>query len=253
MMLYRNAGRIRQRRSVCARVNAMVRPVEATAGSELSVLAAFRSFPRPAGQAVISIDPKKKEPIASTTSRTGLTVRCALDTRGNPKGNEVSRAEAMTCGIEGETFHPEWNYTISSRRWPEAADFGCRLMPMRPSLAMTQRCRPAPACQIILARFPIPMLMGWHPVSRTISRPEGRPDITASGPWYFRAVMVLPWFGRYRVMAQNVAPVVSVIVGRRPSAFPDAARSVPLYRSATATRRWSARKSWARRRSLPAT
>jgi len=56
------------------------------------------------------------ELIASTTTRTGLTVRCELDTRDYPKGIKVSDAEMMTLNIKGDTFHPEWNYTIPPRR-----------------------------------------------------------------------------------------------------------------------------------------
>jgi Rhodopirellula transposase DDE domain len=56
------------------------------------------------------------ELIASTTTKTGLTVRCELDTRDYPKGIKVSDAEMMTLNIKGDTFHPEWNYTISPRR-----------------------------------------------------------------------------------------------------------------------------------------
>jgi hypothetical protein len=53
--------------------------------------------------------------IASTTTTTGLTVRCELDTRSYPKGIKVSDAEMTTLNIKGDTFHPEWNYTISPR------------------------------------------------------------------------------------------------------------------------------------------
>jgi hypothetical protein len=55
------------------------------------------------------------ELIASTTTKTGLTVRCALDTRDYPKGIKVSDAEMTALNIKGDTFHPEWNYTISPR------------------------------------------------------------------------------------------------------------------------------------------
>ena len=55
------------------------------------------------------------ELIASTTTQAGLTVRCELDTRDYPKGIKVSDAEMMTLNIEGDAFHPEWNYTISPR------------------------------------------------------------------------------------------------------------------------------------------
>jgi hypothetical protein len=55
------------------------------------------------------------ELIAATTTTTGLTVRCELDTRSYPKGIKVSDAEMATLNITGDTFHPEWNYTISPR------------------------------------------------------------------------------------------------------------------------------------------
>jgi hypothetical protein len=53
------------------------------------------------------------ELIASTTTRTGLIVRCELDTRDYPKGIKVSDEEMDALNIEGDAFHPEWNYTIS--------------------------------------------------------------------------------------------------------------------------------------------
>src|SRR5271169_512031 len=55
------------------------------------------------------------ELIASTTTKTGLTVRCELDTRTYPKGIKVSEEEMASLNIKGDTFHPEWNYTISPR------------------------------------------------------------------------------------------------------------------------------------------
>ncbi len=58
------------------------------------------------------------ELIASTTTRTGLKVRCELDTRSYPKGIKVSNAEMATLNIKGDTFHPEWNYTIAPRAQP---------------------------------------------------------------------------------------------------------------------------------------
>jgi len=53
--------------------------------------------------------------IASTTTKTGLTVRCELDTREYPKGIKVSDADMATLNIKGDIFHSEWNYTISPR------------------------------------------------------------------------------------------------------------------------------------------
>ena len=58
------------------------------------------------------------ELIASTTTKTGLRVRCELDTRTYPKGIKVSDAEMATLNITGDAFHPEWNYTISPRAPP---------------------------------------------------------------------------------------------------------------------------------------
>lgn len=56
------------------------------------------------------------ELIASTTTRTGLTVRCELDTRAYPKGMKVSDEEIASLAIKRDKFHPEWNYTISPRQ-----------------------------------------------------------------------------------------------------------------------------------------
>jgi hypothetical protein len=53
--------------------------------------------------------------IAATTTKTGLTVRCELDTRVYPKGLKVEDADMATLNIKGDAFHPEWNYTIAPR------------------------------------------------------------------------------------------------------------------------------------------
>jgi hypothetical protein len=58
------------------------------------------------------------ELIAATTTTTGLTVRCQLDTQTYPKGIKVSDAQMATLNIKGDAFHPEWNYTISPRTPP---------------------------------------------------------------------------------------------------------------------------------------
>ena len=49
------------------------------------------------------------ELIAATTTKTGLKVRCELDTKTYPKGIKVSDAEMATLNIKGDAFHPEWN------------------------------------------------------------------------------------------------------------------------------------------------
>jgi hypothetical protein len=55
------------------------------------------------------------ELIAATTTKTGLTVRCELDTQLYPKGIKVSDEEMASLNIKRDEFHPEWNYTISPR------------------------------------------------------------------------------------------------------------------------------------------
>ena len=55
------------------------------------------------------------ELIAATTTKTGLKVASALDTRTYQKGIKVSDAEMQTLDIHGDAFHPEWNYTIRPR------------------------------------------------------------------------------------------------------------------------------------------
>ena len=59
------------------------------------------------------------ELIAATTTKTGLKVECALDTRSYEKGIKVSDAEMDRLNIEGDDFHPEWNYTIKPRQHPD--------------------------------------------------------------------------------------------------------------------------------------
>ena len=55
------------------------------------------------------------ELIAATTTKTGLKVRCELDTNSYAKGIKVTAAEMATLNIKGDAFHPEWNYTIAPR------------------------------------------------------------------------------------------------------------------------------------------
>ena len=58
------------------------------------------------------------ELIAATTTETGLTVRCELDANRYPKGIKVTDAEMAALNIERDTFHGEWNYTISPDQQP---------------------------------------------------------------------------------------------------------------------------------------
>jgi transposase len=53
--------------------------------------------------------------INATTTRTGLEVFARLDERAYPKGLKISDTELAAVQLEGNTFHPEWNYTIKPR------------------------------------------------------------------------------------------------------------------------------------------
>ena len=55
------------------------------------------------------------ELIAATTTKTGLRVACALDERTYEKGIKITDAEMAALDIRGDTFHPEWNYTVHPR------------------------------------------------------------------------------------------------------------------------------------------
>jgi hypothetical protein len=58
------------------------------------------------------------ELISATTTKTGLTVRCELDTAQYPSGIVVSDAEMAAINIKRAEFHGEWNYTISPNHHP---------------------------------------------------------------------------------------------------------------------------------------
>jgi len=50
--------------------------------------------------------------ISATTTDTGLTVRCELDSADYPKGIVVSDREMDGLNISRDAFHGEWNYTM---------------------------------------------------------------------------------------------------------------------------------------------
>jgi hypothetical protein len=58
------------------------------------------------------------ELIAATTTKAGVAVRCELNENAYAKGVKVSAAEMAALNIIGNTFHPEWNYTIAPRSKP---------------------------------------------------------------------------------------------------------------------------------------
>ena len=55
------------------------------------------------------------ELIANTTTKTGLTVRCELDSNAYEKGIKVTDEEMAALNITPDAFHPEWNYEIARR------------------------------------------------------------------------------------------------------------------------------------------
>jgi hypothetical protein len=50
--------------------------------------------------------------IAATTTKTGLTVKCELDSAHYPKGVAVSREQMDSLNITRDAFHGDWNYVI---------------------------------------------------------------------------------------------------------------------------------------------
>jgi hypothetical protein len=54
--------------------------------------------------------------ISNTTTKTGLTVRAALDTAEYATGIEISDEELARVNVIPAKFHGEWNYTIRPRR-----------------------------------------------------------------------------------------------------------------------------------------
>jgi hypothetical protein len=56
------------------------------------------------------------ELIGATTTKAGLKVECMLDTRTYQKGIKVRDAEMRALDVTGDTFHPEWNYTVKPRK-----------------------------------------------------------------------------------------------------------------------------------------
>lgn len=62
--------------------------------------------------------------ISATTTGTGLTVRCELDSRRCPEGIAVTDQEMAEIDIPRADFHGEWNYSIkpNQRRSDQAVD-----------------------------------------------------------------------------------------------------------------------------------
>ena len=57
--------------------------------------------------------------IAATTTTQGLKVYARLDKRDYPKKIEVTDQEIAAVNLTPDPFHPEWNYVIAPRPYPE--------------------------------------------------------------------------------------------------------------------------------------
>jgi hypothetical protein len=66
----------------------------------------WRGKPLISHQVIISL-------IAGTTTSTGLKVYARLDPGTYPKGIKVTNQEIKAVNLQGDEFHPEWNYCIS--------------------------------------------------------------------------------------------------------------------------------------------
>jgi hypothetical protein len=68
----------------------------------------WRAKPLVSRQAVIDL-------IASTKTSTGLKVYARLDPGTYATKIQVSEKQMAAVRLQGEDFHPEWNYTITPR------------------------------------------------------------------------------------------------------------------------------------------
>jgi hypothetical protein len=80
-----------------------------------SSTACSATSPRPGAQHCFTSRLAVVELIANTTTKTGLTVRCKLDTNTYPKGLKVSDDDMATLDHKRNDFYPDWNYTVSPR------------------------------------------------------------------------------------------------------------------------------------------
>ena len=76
--------------------------------------------------------------IATTTTRTGLTVRARLDDGTYPTGVKVSNAQMAALPVSRHPFHGDWNYTLHPAAGPTAG----------PPAASDQEYRPAELAEL---------------------------------------------------------------------------------------------------------
>jgi len=69
----------------------------------------WRGKPLVSHQAIVNL-------IARTTTRTGLTVKAAIDRNQYETKIKVSEEELARVKLKRHEFHGDWNYTISPRR-----------------------------------------------------------------------------------------------------------------------------------------
>lgn len=68
----------------------------------------WRGKPLVSYQAIVQL-------ITSTTTRTGLNIKCVIDPNAYPAGVKVSDADMATLNIKPHEFHGEWHYAIAPR------------------------------------------------------------------------------------------------------------------------------------------
>lgn len=54
--------------------------------------------------------------IAATTTKEGLRVQCEIDANSYPKGIKVTDRQMQDINLDPDSFHGEWNYTISPNK-----------------------------------------------------------------------------------------------------------------------------------------
>src|SRR5690606_10948773 len=68
----------------------------------------WRGVPLESHQVVVNL-------IGSTQTKEGLDVHCRLDEKDYPKGRKISDAQMENIKLKRNTFHGDWNYTITPR------------------------------------------------------------------------------------------------------------------------------------------
>jgi hypothetical protein len=123
------------------------------------------------------------ELICATTTKTGLTGRCELDTGQYPSGIVISDAEMASINIKRAEFHGDWNYTISPVTYPPNCAF------------ITDRPLVSPRATIG---------MGHEPSSRQSAAP-------ARGSLHLRKPLLsIPAIGKLPSSRGHIAPALAV-------------------------------------------